>query len=157
MNNFFKNIYMIKLKTIPILLITLITLIGCKNSSEKTTSIKGNYVSSDYEKRNEGYDWVAVSVSKTTNDEIQISVRSRSDKKEPTCSLNTKAKKEKEGVYKSVINNKGVLFTFKDNQILISAEDEKDKNILYYFCSGGASLGGTYHKINGNLDATQTK
>lgn len=64
--------------------------IGCKNKTKPkqinnskiaTVAVTGDYGSLDYEKRNEGYDWVGVSVKQITDSTLHISVRSRADKK----------------------------------------------------------------------------
>lgn len=86
----------IKIHYISVLILFLV--IGCKNKTEKTEkdsaqkitnelSIIANYVSEDYIKRSEGYDWVSVSVTKEKNNQLNISIRSRADNKKPTCTL----------------------------------------------------------------------
>lgn len=71
--------------------------------------INGNYVSDFYAQRNEGYDWVAVSVKKNSPDEIFLSVRSRADKKKPTCTFDTKAYKINDSTYVAVEEGKKIL------------------------------------------------
>ncbi|SMO79085.1 hypothetical protein [Solitalea koreensis] len=150
-------------------LLGLSILIGCKNASKNKTAneielkkavkpettILGNYVSDGYEKRNEGYDWVAVSVSDLGNEMIKIKVRSRVDKKKPTCTFDAIAQKQDDKTYKSVSNGKGVLFKIENNMLSIASEFPEDDGILFFYCSGGASLGGNYKKINEAIDSTQ--
>lgn len=50
-------------------------------TSVKENTLVGDYVSAEYAKRNEGYDWVAVSVSQVSDSTLHVSVRSRADKK----------------------------------------------------------------------------
>ena len=156
-----------KSKIIILIVIIGLFIIGCKNL-DKTSIIKnesqnmtksdffGNYVSIDYQKRNEGYDWVAVSVIRQKDDnEIAISVRSRADRKNPTCTFDAKAYKLNESTYRTSIDGEMVLFTVKDDTISITPENPKNSGILYFYCSGGASLEGKYSKINTKLDEFQ--
>lgn len=119
------------------------------------TDVTGNYVSSEYEKRNEGYDWVSVAVKPAINNQLKIVVRSRADKKKPTCTFDALAKKANDSTYKADINGKTVVFSFKNKQISIATANKEDSGLLNFYCSGGGSLAGSYHKIDGDLDQTQ--
>ena len=81
-------------------------------------------------------------------DEINIAISSRDEKKKPTCTFDGKAKKISDNTYESEFSDKKILFSFTDSTLVISAPNKDDENILYYFCSGGASLRGTYYKLN---------
>lgn len=141
-----------------------VVLISCKQSVNKekndTTTTKketlvpfyGNYVNNNYEKRAEGLDWVAVSVKPNNNKSILISVRSRADQKKPTCTFDTKAYKKNDTDYESTYNGKKITFHFDKKNITISSEKEEDLN---FFCNGGATIAGTYKKINKTLDTLQ--
>ncbi|WP_431158247.1 PliI family lysozyme inhibitor of I-type lysozyme [Winogradskyella poriferorum] len=139
--------------------------ISCKNETKKMEEIStkeateeinviGNYVSEGYTMRSEGYDWVAVSVMETPGNQLNISVRSRSDKKKPTCTFDAVASKMADHVYETEINGKTIQFEFTNSQVSISSKEEMD-GLLYFYCSGGASIGGTYSKINEPLDQSQ--
>jgi len=140
---------------------------NCKNETKeteiKTTPIKtevtldviGNYVSKNYSKRNEGFDWIAVSVTNESANNLNISIRSRADKKKPTCTFNTVATKIDDKNYQSESEGKNILFKFNNTEINITPKKEEDQNILYFYCSGGVSIGGTYSKLNEELDQTQ--
>ena len=152
------------IKKIALFVLIALTVMGGKNGIKamqssipfKTTiNVVGNYVSSEYEKRNIGWDWVAVSVTQITDSTIHISVRSRADKKKPTCTFDTDAIRRNNTTFKSEIDSKNILFTFKDNIISITTEKEADQGILYYYCSGGGSLKCDYKKIEGSLDKEQ--
>ncbi|OZV68000.1 PliI family lysozyme inhibitor of I-type lysozyme [Winogradskyella aurantia] len=158
MKNTFNKFYLI--------LMVFFLSIGCKNEAKKiedvpttevteTTTPMGNYVSEDYSKRSEGYDWIAVSVAETENHQLNISVRSRGDKKEPTCTFDAVAKKVDDNTYQTQINGKTILFKFTPTQIRITAENEQDEGLLYFYCSGGASIAGSYLKLNEPLDQSQ--
>lgn len=128
------------------------------DSTLTTTSdftIAGNYVSPDYENRNGGYDWVGIQVGQNANNSIKIQIRSRADLKKPTCTLDAIAHPISENVYKAMLEGKSVLFTFSENGLSIDAENETDTDILSFYCSGGATLKGTYKKIAGELDSSQ--
>ena len=62
---------------------------------KKISSIQfeGNYVSDGYEKKYEGYDWVAVTVRQTGNSTYHLRIRSRMDIKKPTCTFDAEATK----------------------------------------------------------------
>src|SRR5687768_10231693 len=59
----------------------------------KNDDFEGNYVNNSYNQRKEGYDWVAVIVSKESDNQLKIAVRSRADKKKPTCTFDILAQK----------------------------------------------------------------
>ncbi len=90
----------------------------------------GTYVSESYEKRNEGYDWIAVNVSKGGIDKLNISVRSRADKKKPTCSFNVIASKVNENTYKAYENNVDIVFSFQEDYISIYTENKENNDVL---------------------------
>ena len=117
--------------------------------------ILGHYVSEDYFKRAEGFDWVSVAVSEAENNQINISVRSRADKKKPTCTFDTKAFKRDENTYETMYDGKRIIFRFTDKNITVATAAQEDSDVLYFFCSGGASLAGTYMKIDEALDTEQ--
>lgn len=143
----------------------IIALFSCKKEAKKetetietkteNTKIIGNYVSEEYNKRNDGYDWIAVSVKNISDEKIAIKIRSRADKKKPTCTLDATAFKQNDTVYKASVNGTSILFSFDKNNILINSEDKNNANELYFFCSGGASIAGKYSKINTPLDEKQ--
>ena len=126
-----------------------------KTEITEKLNVFGNYVSEDYSKRSEGYDWVAVSVTETKSNQLRISVRSRADKKNPTCTFDAVAKKIDDTIYQTQIDGKSILFKFTNAQISITSEKVEDEGLLYFYCSGGASIAGTYHKINEEIDQNQ--
>ena len=143
--------------------LVVLTAAGCSNNKSKqpeTTStvisFTGNYVDSDYKMRNEGYDWVAVKVNQLTDSVLQVSVRSRADKKKPTCTFDAKAFKTQSGnIYSASVEGYNVYFVFEADSLVITGETDRDTEMLGYFCSGGASLARAYHKLAEPLDETQ--
>lgn len=112
-----------------------------------------HYVSDTYAKRQKGYDWVAVSTTPQADGSLKISVRSRADRKKPTCTLDTIAYPQGKSVYTATEMGNKINFQIK-NKILTILSD--DNNHLMYFCSGGASLAGTYGKLSASkLDSKQ--
>lgn len=149
-------------------LIILVFLMSCGNSTinnrnkeesqagnKATNNITGNYVSDSYNQRNEGYDWISVSIKRNSADEIFLSVRSRADKMKPTCTFDTKAYKTNDSTYSAVSDGKNILFRFTSDSLEIETENPEDEAVLYFYCSGGATIAGTYAKIEGPLDSTQ--
>lgn len=121
----------------------------------KNTAYSGNYVDDSYDKKNEGYDWVAVIVNRIDDNSISISVRSRADKKRPTCTFDTKAYKKNEGAFEAVYDGKNIEFHFLNDSLTIAPEHPEEGRVLSFFCSGGASFAGTYRKIDDELDKEQ--
>lgn len=115
----------------------------------------GNYVTSGYLKRNDGYDWVSVTVKQLTDSSAHIALRSRADKKKPTCTFDADAVLHDNNMLKATVEGKSILFTFAGDSLLISAENKQDAGFLNYFCSGGGSIAGTYKKIYEPLDTVQ--
>lgn len=159
-----------RMKTVTLGVLFTAALVSCKNNEKKenstgnetpavnttTTSVmEGSYVSDGYDKRGEGYDWVGITVRKTGEKEIFVSVRSRADKKKPTCSMDTKAYMRNDSVYTTVLDGKNVILTLGGDALTIAAELKEDEAALSFFCSGGATLAGSFRKIPGNLDETQ--
>ena len=123
--------------------------------SAEQTDFSGNYVSGDYLKRAEGYDWVAVQVNQLSDSLVKVSVRSRADKKRPTCTYDAIAGKIDQGLYKASIDGNGVMFQFNADSVKIFPEPDNQYANLNYFCSGGASIEGKYFKLKEPIDITQ--
>lgn len=149
-----------------LIVIVLFLTIGCKTETKKVEEVSktefteeldvsGSYVSDGYSKRNEGYDWIALLVTETVSNNLNISIRSRVDKKKPTCTFDAVAKKVDANIYQTQIDGKSILFEFTNTQISITTEKEEDEGLLYFYCSGGASIAGTYQKINEEIDQNQ--
>jgi hypothetical protein len=115
----------------------------------------GDYADASYGKRNDGYDWVGVQVRKATDSTIQISVRSRADRKKPSCTMDAIAARVNDSVYVADAAGKPLRVTFTEKGVRLEANKAADEGSFGYFCSGGASLEGDYFRIKGNLDATQ--
>jgi hypothetical protein len=155
MNNNFYAIVMVLFLTI-----------SCKNETKKIEEVSktefteelnilGSYVSDNYSKKSEGYDWIAISVTEAESNQLNISVRSRADKKKPTCTFDAVANKVDDKVYQTQIDGKSILFEFTNVQISITTKKKDDEGLLYFYCSGGASIAGTYQKINEPIDQNQ--
>lgn len=121
-----------------------------KNRLQKNGMDKflGKYVSEGYFRRSDGYDWISVLISKKDDNTVYISVKSRSDKKKPTCTFDGEGIMVESNTLKSVFNGKVILFDLEDEILKVFTEKEKDGNLLYFFCSGGATLEGRYKKID---------
>ncbi len=146
------------------LLMLLITIISCGDSNHTKTEIPltarefvftGNYTDDGYTKRQEGYDWVAVAITANTDSSWHVAIRSRADKKKPTCRFDADLVKINKETLSTTIDGKKILFHFTDTSLSIVTEKEEDVNLLNFYCSGGASLAGNYHKISEALDTMQ--
>lgn len=128
-----------------------------KNRAEaQLTEIDGNYVTEAYKKRNEGYDWVAVKVRQPIDSVLLVSIRSRADINKPSCTFDATAfKVENSNLFSAVVEGFDVFFRFNGDSLVISGETEQDDQMLGYFCSGGATIAGVYHKLREPLDTAQ--
>jgi len=158
----------VRIGTVVVIGAVALTSCACKKNSESTDrkettrieagsqpGVSGNYVTPDYEMRGEGYDWVAVSVKQLSADVIWLSVRSRADRKKPTCTFDTKAYRTNDSTFSTVAEGKTVIIKFGAESVTIATERPEDEAALYFFCSGGATVAGTYKKMDGPLDVTQ--
>ncbi|WP_340113043.1 MliC family protein [Maribellus mangrovi] len=118
----------------------------------KANTHTGNYVNADYFQRDKGYDWVGVKVSRTVDDQLLVQVRSRADRKKPTCTWDASIYRESENMYYTMEDGSKVFFAFNNDTLSIAAENE---NVLYFYCSGGATVAGNYIKIDEPLDPEQ--
>lgn len=66
---------------------TVLQAIQSEASSNTTAQMIKNYVSGDYYKRKQGYDWVAVETAQQTDNTLKVQIRSRIDQKKPTCTF----------------------------------------------------------------------
>jgi hypothetical protein len=157
-------------KLIPVLFLFTIAFVSCKSNtgsvdqkdsaqsnflSSANSVFVGDFVTESYFKRNEGFDWVAFSVRSLNDSTLHVSVRSRADKKKPTCRFDADMVKVGNTTWTSNVEGKKIRFSFSDASLTVEAEDTKDKSILSYYCSGGGSLAGTYRKISEPLDRSQ--
>ncbi len=126
-----------------------------EQTAKKISTIYGNYVDDSYYKRAEGFDWVAISVKQNGDKLISVSIRSRADKKRPTCTFDAKAYKKGKNSYETVQDGKKIIFDFTEGNMAISTKNQEDSYILNFFCNGGATIAGTYKKINESLDSKQ--
>ncbi len=165
---------------IIVLLMLMITIGSCKNKAENSpiedtsdfpemiqdqenetseskleNQLISNYVDDGYSQKDEGYDWVSVAVTDAGNDQINIKVRSRADKKRPTCTFDATASRVDVNTYSSILDGKTILYKFEDSNLTISPAEPEFEGVLAIYCSGGASVAGTYRKINEELDSTQ--
>lgn len=114
----------------------------------------GHYVSDGYTERNQGYDWMAVTIKESTSQRVAVSIRSRADKKKPTCTYDALAVIVDENTL-SIFNEFSIELKFAKDTLTIQGKTEADNNHMFYYCSGGATIGGKYHRIDGPLDMSQ--
>lgn len=163
---------MTNLKKITLFSVFIITALSCNNqnknknkSTEKSTqpnnaiqnisTYTGNYVSESYSNRDKGYDWMAVSVNQLSDSSVHISVRSRIDKKKPSCTFDADAIQISNNQFQSNIDGKLIIYTFNKSSINIAPDKNENKDILQYYCSGGGNFSGDYKKISEPLDEKQ--
>lgn len=115
----------------------------------------GDYVSDGYSQKDEGYDWVAVSIIPFRQHWVRISVRSRTDRKKATCTFDGLAVLQDDNTLAVHDDNFSILFQFNGDSLTIGADSQEHEDRLYFFCSGGASLSGSYTRINTPLDSKQ--
>ncbi|WP_299779540.1 hypothetical protein [uncultured Formosa sp.] len=123
--------------------------------SKLNTAYYGNYVNSGYKKKEDGHDWVAIIIKPIDEYRAKIIIRSRGDKKRGTCTFDAIGNVSSENTLKVIENSINIVFTFTADGVTISTDTETENEALQYFCSGGASLSGTYTKLKGVLDTEQ--
>jgi len=154
-----------------LMIFSLITLLACDKTGKQQKSnesivedsisaqtiddITGYYVTDDYFKRDEGYDWMVVTIEAIGQQEAYLQIQSRSDKKKPTCTFEGLGILDEDGDLKVDIEGKSILFKVDRTGLAISTEPESDKDFLMYFCSGGGNFAGTYAKLEASLDTSQ--
>ncbi len=119
------------------------------------SALTGTYVDGSYAQRAEGYDWVGVRVKDAGDGQLWVSVRSRADKKRPTCTFDGRVYPSGENTYETVLEGQTAVFEFTGETLEIRPKTESDAQALFFRCSGGATLAGTYTKIQGDLDPAQ--
>ncbi|TDO25377.1 hypothetical protein [Sediminibacterium goheungense] len=125
------------------------------NTSGERDPFIGHYADNAYAKRNEGWDWIGIIISKGEDSAYHISVRSRADRKKATCFFDAEAGILDDSTLRAVVNGTNILLVFKDSLLQIQPEKQEDANALYYYCSGGASFAGNYIRQKNNLEASQ--
>jgi hypothetical protein len=124
------------------------------NQSLFNSANYGHYVSDGYLNRDQGYDWVSVYVKERSPYQVAISVRSRIDRKKPTCTFDGVASIIDQNTL--MINSDfSMQFTFESDSLSIQGKTEEDNNRMYFYCSGGATLAGKYIMIDGPPDPDQ--
>jgi hypothetical protein len=152
------------------LIVMLLLLTGCKKTEDKKNDtepinnssqvpseplIIGNYVTDGYEKRDEGYDWVSVSIKNDSENKLSLFIRSRIDKKKPTCTFDATLLKVNDSTYNTFVEGTEVLVAIKNNILTIKTKIPEENGVLAFYCSGGANISGNYTKIEGLLDQAQ--
>lgn len=158
--------FIVTLITSAVITSAVISLTGCgeKNSTDmKTDSTKtktnykveqfiGNYGDESYSFRSSGADYKVLSIMKTGENDVQILIRARADKKKPSCTFKSAALPVSDNVLRAVFEGTAILFTLAGDKITVTTEKPESSGVLNFFCSGGASISGTYTKTNEPLD-----
>lgn len=145
-----------------VLLVVVLTMMACGIQKVEKISLpvapkmyhfEGDYVTDHYAQRAEGYDWGVVRIESRGDDSYNISIRSRIDKKKPTMRLDGIARTIGRDTLMMVDKSDAFIYFIKKGDTL--SIDSNIPKVLYWYCSGGASLRGDYTKIDAELD-TQT-
>lgn len=112
-----------------------------------------SYVSDGYFKRKQGYDWTAVETTTQADDTLKVKIRSRADKKKPTCTFDGVAYPVSSNLYQLKQGDMTLNLTVNANTMSITTDQDSDRNKAMTYCSGGGSLIGTYKQV-AKLDRT---
>lgn len=144
------------------LVILLFIVFSCKNSetsrtntesvSPKSVDVSGMYVTEGFTQ--EHMDWTAIHIEQINDEEILISMRSKDDVKDPTCTYDGIAKKIKNNLYANISNEVEVKFEFAGDTLDIYTDDFDNRFNLMYFCNGGATIAGQYIKTSASTKST---
>lgn len=141
-----------------VIIAMIVSLSSCKQASKENkmelvsdsvVTIFGDYATSEYNQRNEGYDFVAVSVTPVNDSMARVAVRSRADIKKPTCRFDGIGRLI--GADSLVVQSDGetIYFILQSDTLRVTSSNP---NGLYYYCSGGASLDQEYIRLKTPLD-----
>lgn len=119
------------------------------NATAQTRS----YVSDDYHNRKQGYDWVAVETTEQADNSLKVQIRSRIDKKKPTCTFDGIAYPVSTNLYQIRQGDMTLNLTLNANSIDIKPVQDSDRHKAMMYCSGGGSFIGTYQSV-AELDRT---
>ena len=111
------------------------------------------YVSDDYNKRKQGYDWVAVETTRQADNSLKVQIRSRIDQKKPTCTFDGIAYPVSTNLYQIRQGDMTLNLTLNANSIDIKPAQDSDRHKAMMYCSGGGSFIGTYQSV-AELDRT---
>ncbi|WP_224484638.1 hypothetical protein [Robertkochia aurantiaca] len=109
----------------------------------------GSYFTESNEKREQGYDWVKVSLTEKEEGTAHVQITSREDKKRPTCTYNSVAVI----VNDSTLRVADTLAPFllevhKNGELTLKTENEEESDKLMFYCSGGGNLAGKYYRMD---------
>lgn len=135
-------------------LTTACSLSADKNKNRIPQAFEGDYVTPGYFQRNEGYDWVAVSIRIQSDTTAAITVRSRNDIKKPTCTFNGNAYRSGNDTLVVKQSAGDIYFVRSADTVSISSNVP---SLLHFYCSGGGSLAGDYVKLKQKLDSSQLR
>ncbi len=129
--------------------LALTALSACKapQQTTKATAQTKAYVSDGHNKRKQGYDWVAVETTKQADNTLKVQIRSRSDKKKPTCTFDGIAYPVSSNLYQLKQGDMTLNLTLNAKSIDIEPAQESDRNKAMTYCSGGGSLMGSYQSV----------
>lgn len=119
---------------------------------ELIASFVGEYVSYGYSQRSDGYDFVTISIEPASEVSAYIRVRSRADRRRPTCSYDGMAWVGENGVLEAQSLESKFLLSLTDGFLTIEPSVEGNEVGLAYCCSGGATLADRYERVSGGLD-----
>lgn len=128
-----------------------------KHESEQGVTLKdfaGQYVSDGYEHRAKGFDWVSVQITVVNDSMANVSVRSRADNKQPTCTFDSKALFQNNNL-EAEFEGKRIVFCLTGDTLSVSVPDDEESNVLYFLSSGGSALMGDYVKVKAEPDTSQ--
>ena len=112
----------------------------------------GTFVTSDYARREQGYDWTAVNIKAQANGQYAINIYSRADRKRQTCQYQGLAKMQDNHTLIAPLTNTAVqmTLTLTNNMLSIWVDSDKpdDRFALMWYCSGGGSLAGEYQGLD---------
>ncbi len=128
-----------------------------KGFNKSLENMNGVYVSEGYESRDDGTDWMAITVIPINETQAQVNIRSRVDNdKAATCTYASLATAKENNILEALLpENKSVLFAFSNKEVTISNGANTEVSFLQSFCMEGKSIAGSYSKLSEPLDDAQ--
>lgn len=158
------------MKQLYALMLATVIFAACESASDKAQNMKkdpvttpqpakwaerfvGDFVQEGYANRQKGADWYVVMIDQVKDSLYQISIRSRADRKKPSCTFDAKAIAKDADHLIATVDSLDISFTFTDTTVTIATAKGLPEQ-LQYFCSGGASIAGVYQRLQDNLETT---
>lgn len=118
------------------------------NAAEASTSLFGEFANADFQRRSEGYDYLAIRIDSLNEYFALVNITARADKKDPSCELQVIARIDGDILAFESVDKNTVHIISTSNGIKIETAEESNGSDLYFYCTGGATIAGEYQRTS---------